>query len=411
MRYRVTLYHLIHVTAFIDMVRKNTSTNLPHVLHVVDSLDLGAVENWLLRMLRHSKKCGLMLNWTFYSILQHTGELDDEARDLGAKVIRSSAPLDKKTEFVSNLRSTLRHGSYNVLHCHHDLVSAVYLLTSLGIGIDRRIVHVHNADEQVLTNNSVKRRFYRAGFRAISLMYADRIVGISNHTLDTFLGGSRRRPGRDLVHYYGVDPEPFSKLIDQRVEFRRQLGLEADTLILLFAGRLVAEKNPTFTIDVLSALHQRYGTRVCALFAGAGPEQASVCAQAQRLGLQNSIRFLGWRKDLPNVMGCCDWFILPRPERPMEGFGLAVLEAQLAGLRMLLSRGIPDDPLLPTATFRRIPLSAGPTVWARAAEEMMEADLPQQSDVIKSFQKSPFNMDTALTNLLKLHGAEWNRSL
>jgi hypothetical protein len=77
-----------------------------------------------------------------------------------------------------------------------------------------------------------------------------------------------------------------------------------------------------------------------------------------------AVRLLGWRKDLPEIMGCSDWFILPYPEQPMEGFGLSVAEAQLAGLQMLLSRGIPDDPLLPSASFRRLPLSAGPKAWA-----------------------------------------------
>ena len=83
------------------------------------------------------------------------------------------------------------------------------------------------------------------------------------------------------------------------------------------------------------------------------------------------MRLLGWRDDLPEIMSCSDWFILPHPEHPVEGFGLAVVEAQLAGLRMLLSRGIPDDPLLSTASFRRLALSEGPKVWAKAAMELL----------------------------------------
>jgi len=78
------------------------------------------------------------------------------------------------------------------------------------------------------------------------------------------------------------------------------------------------------------------------------------------LGLGAAFRHLGWRNDVPEIMRCCDWFILPHPEHPMEGFGLAVVEAQLAGLRMLISTGVPDDPLLPTASCARLPSPPAP---------------------------------------------------
>ena len=46
---------------------------------------------------------------------------------------------------------------------------------------------------------------------------------------------------------------------------------------------------------------------------------------------------LGWRHDVPQIMSGCDWFILPRPEQ-QEGFSLAIVEAQLAGLSVTIKR-------------------------------------------------------------------------
>ena len=95
------------------------------------------------------------------------------------------------------------------MHCHHDLMSALYLMSAAGRGIARKVVHVHNADEHLPTSSALKRRLAIGPMRRICLS-ADRVVGISNHTLDTMLAGRPRRPGRDLVHYYGVDPAPFT---------------------------------------------------------------------------------------------------------------------------------------------------------------------------------------------------------
>jgi glycosyltransferase involved in cell wall biosynthesis len=327
--------------------------------------------------------------------------MDEKARALGARIICSSVPIAKKLEFLRALRMELRRGEYDVLHSHHDIVSAVYLLAALGTPIRRRIVHVHNADEAVLTPSRLKQHIYREPMRRVCLSMADCIVGISNRTLDTFLAGRARRPERDVVRYYGLDPTPFENVAADRARFRRQLDLPEDARILLFAGRLVPEKNPVFAVDVLANL-RRIEARAVAVFAGAGSQEPLILVRARELGVENSIRLLGWRNDMPEVMSCSDLFILPHPERPVEGFGLAVVEAQLAGLRMLLSRGILDDPLLPTASYSRLALSE-PRMWATAAVELLCKSEPSRVAALAALRESPMNMDHALKGLLELH--------
>jgi glycosyltransferase involved in cell wall biosynthesis len=372
------------------------------VLHIIESLERGAVENWLVRMLGHAGKRALEVDWSFYCMVGQPGAMDEKARTLGASVIRSPIPIVRTAAFIRALRTELRRGEYDVLHCHHDILSAVYLLAATGMPIRRRIVHVHNADEALPTPSLLKQRMYREPMRRVCLKIADRIVGVSNHTLDTFLGGRARRPERDSVHYYGLDPTPFENVTADRAGLRRQLGLPHDAFILLFGGRLVPEKNPVFVVDVLANL-RCIAPRAVAVFAGAGSLEMGILARARELGVENSVRLLGWRNDLPEIMSCSDWFILPHPEHPVEGFGLAIVEAQLAGLRMLLSRGILDEPLLSTACFRRLALSDGPDVWAKAAMDFLRDPLPSRAAALAALRESPMNMDRALKGLLELH--------
>jgi glycosyltransferase involved in cell wall biosynthesis len=372
------------------------------VLHVVESLDRGAVENWLLRMLGQARNQGVDIDWTFYCVLKQQGVMDEKARALGARVIHSPVSLVKKCMFLSALRAELLRGEYDVLHCHHDIVSAVYLLASSGIPIRRRIVHVHNADESIPSGSRFKQQLFREPMRQVCLRMADRIVGISDHTLDTFLAGRARRPGRDSVHYYGVDASPFVTTPADRCSFRRKLHLPQDALILLFAGRTVPEKNPVFAVEVLAKL-RGVESRAVAVFAGSGSQEQHVLERARELSVADSVRLLGWRSDLPEIMSCSDWFILPHPEHPVEGFGLAVVEAQLAGLRMLLSRGILDEPLLPSASFRRLPLADGPMMWAKAAMQLLREPAPSRATAVAALRESPMDMDRALEELLQLH--------
>ena len=374
---------------------------VPKIIHIVENLDRGAVENWLVRMFKHGLASGNSLDWTFYCILGKPGKLDEEVCSHGGKVIYSLVSLLERQEFFRALHVTLKQGNYDILHCHHDIMSAVYIAASWGTPIQKRLVHIHNADENLSTPSRLKQRALKKPMRRICLT-ADRVVGISNHTLDTFLAGRPRQPHKHVVHYYGVDPTPFRTTAPDRSKFRQDLNLAPDARILFFGGRIVPEKNPLFVIEVLAEL-RKLDPKAVAIFAGAGVLEPLVIPKAQQLNVDSSVRMLGWRADMPDVMRCCDWFILPRPEYPMEGFGLAVVEAQLAGLRMLLSKGIPDDPLLPTACFRRLSLEQPANQWAKAATELLREPAPSTQAVVESLKSSPIDMDYALKDLLSLY--------
>jgi len=373
---------------------------MPKVIHIVEAMNNQAVENWLLRMLNHAVVSGQKPDWTFYCTVGPQGMRDEAVRRLGARVIYSAYPLANGRTFVQALRDELKRGGYDVLHCHHDIMSAPYLLAAFMLPIRKRIVHVHNADLGLPTRSSLKTLALREPFRRICLA-ADSVVGISHHALDAMLGARSRVPGRHLVHYYGVDPSPFFRP-EERESVRRQLGISIKARILLFGGRIVPEKNPVFAVDVLAAL-RCYDANAIAVFAGAGSEEQRVLDRARALGVDDAVRLIGWRHDLPQIMSASDWFILPRPEKPMEGFGLAVVEAQLAGLRLLLSRGIANDPLLPTARYRRLGLGEGAEAWAAAAIDVMSEPSPSLPDTFAALQASPMNMDFALADLIQLH--------
>lgn len=371
----------------------------PRVIHIVEQLANGAVETWLIRMLRHARSLGVDVDWTFYCTLPEPGPKEPEALALAAKILRSPVPLSQNRAFFSALRRELHTGNYDVMHGHHDLMNGLYLAAAIGAPLRARLCQTHNADANVPTANPAKAALYRKFLRALCLRHADLRIGISPHALASLTATNQFDEARDRILSYGVDPAPFLSRLPDRAAFRASLQLPADARLLLFGGRVVAEKNPVFTVDVLAALRRR-DPLAFAVFAGSGALVDAVRARARELGVEDAIRLLGWRDDLPAVMQACDWFILPRPEFPLEGFGLAVVEAQLAGLRLLLSLGVTEVPLLPTAIARRLPLSAGPDAWAAAAVELAAVD---PAPAFAALDASPFQMDRALRALIALH--------
>jgi glycosyltransferase involved in cell wall biosynthesis len=379
----------------------------PRVIHIVESLDVGAVEGWLFRMLKTGKKFGADLDWTFYSVLQRPGRFDQAAREMGARVVNSPVALDEKYSFVRALRKELQRGRYDVLHCHHDVVSAVYLTAAIGLSISRRIVHVHNADLHVPTGSPRKSAFLREPMRRLCLRFADRIVGISNYTLDNFLSNRPRKLHRDVVLYYGIDTESYRAPPPCREALRRSLGLPNDASILLFAGRMVDYKNPLFLIDVLDEIAEEE-PNACAVFAGAGPLEEQVRDLAKWRGVEDRVRVLGWRDDTVALMQGADLFVFPRvekvtPDVGREGLGLVVVEAQAAGLRSLLSQGIPEDAIVDSTLCSSLPLADGAKAWGARVRTMLAAPRPDRALALAAIESSDFALETGFRNLVALH--------
>lgn len=370
------------------------------VIHIVENLDKGAVENWLVRMLRYAHDRGMDKDWTFYCALGEKGRLDNEVRRMGGKIIFSPVPLARNIAFVRALRAELKSGGYDVLHAHHDLVSAVYLVAAIGIPLKKRLVHVHNSDEWIPTSSTPKRAIMRPLLRWLGIKLSNGVIGISEHTLDTFLSGRPRRPGQDRVHYYGIDPDPFLCAKADRSAFRSELGLAENTLVVIFAGRLVPEKNPGFALEVLGEICSSE-PNAAGVIVGNGSEEEELKERAREM--DQDIRFMGWRSDIPDIMACCDCFLLPRPEHPKEGFGIAVVEAQLAGLRLLLSKGVPDDPLLPHSSVKRLSLAESAAAWAEVALELLDETPPSREQAAADLAESQMDMDRALQGLEQLH--------
>jgi glycosyltransferase involved in cell wall biosynthesis len=379
----------------------------PRVVHIVESLDVGAVESWLLRMLKAGQSSGEVLDWTFYSVLSRPGRFDEAARALGAKVINSPVELYDKVRFVRHLRRALQKGRYDVLHCHHDLVSAVYLVAALGLKIRRRIVHVHNADLHVPTGSTRKAALLREPMRSICLQLADRIVGISDYTLSNFLRGQAPSFPRDVVLYYGIDTVPFRLASPDAKAVRRSLDLPELARVLLFVGRMVSYKNPLFVLELLDEIAEDEPDTY-AVFVGAGPLEQQLRARASALGLEERVRVLGWRDDTAALMRTADLFVFPRAEEVAddlgkEGLGLVVVEAQAAGLSALLSRGIPEDAIVIPELCETLSLSQGSKAWASSARSILARPRPDAAAALTAIEKSRFSLDAGFRHLVALH--------
>lgn len=371
------------------------------MLQVVENLNNQAVESWLLKVLCLSQEKHPHLDWTFFCVLGWPGKMDEAARRMGAKVIHSAHEIGEKMAFLGALRQVMRQDRYDVLHCHHDIMSALPLLASAGLPFRRRIVHVHNTSIGLPTTNPLKAALVRAPFRQVCLR-ADQIVGVSQDALDAMLAGHKRRPGRDRVIHCGIETDRFRRDEARVCELRHSFGFAPNAKILLFVGRMDAYKNPNFVIEVLSHLHKK-DVNCAAVFAGTGPLEEEVRELARQKHLKERMRVLGWRHDVPELMQACDLLIWPGVEEPKEGLGLGIVEAQAAGLPVLMSRNVPEEAVVVPELVKILPLSEGPQAWAEAVAALLHRAHPARHESLARVESSSFSIGQSTNNIATLY--------
>jgi glycosyltransferase EpsF len=371
------------------------------VLQIVESLDNQAVESWLLRTFRRAAIDFPNFEWTFFCVLPTPGQFDRLVMESGGRVIHSRFPIHNKISFLRSLRQVMRDGAFDVLHCHHDIMSGAYILASLGLPIRKRIVHLHNTAVALPTNNPLKKFLFYAPMRQLCLHMADRVVGISNEALGS-ITGDRRKKGRDVVVHYGVDTKSFAIREIGGIDIRRELRLDAETKILLFVGRMVDYKNPLFVLKVLRCLLGG-PKKFVAVFVGKGPLESEVMRAAGVEGLSERVRVLGFRSEVPDFMHAADVCIWPSLESPKEGLGLGVIEAQAAGLPILMSQSVPTEAIVIPELVSILPLAAGPEAWAAKVNLICETPRPSKAEALAQVERSSYSMGDGVANIMALY--------
>ncbi|HET7489513.1 MAG TPA: glycosyltransferase [Acidimicrobiales bacterium] len=187
-------------------------------------------------------------------------------------------------------------------------------------------------DAAAAVRRGVERVVYRRASEIIVLSAAFKRVIVERYGVAPWLV-SVVPPGVDLARFSPGD----------RAAARTLLGLDAASPVAVAVRRLV----PRTGVDVLLRAWADVSggvPRAVLALVGDGPERGSLEALASRLGVEDSVRFLGVVDEdaLVAAYRAADLAVVPSVE--LEGFGLVVLEALACGVPVLATDvgGLPE---------------------------------------------------------------------
>lgn len=140
------------------------------------------------------------------------------------------------------------------------------------------------------------------------------------------------RPRTTVIHN-GVDINVFRPGLDGS-DVRQELGIPADHLVVGQVGRMTPWKGQHYLIEAFARIANDH-PNISLLLAGApvfdnDSYQRRLLSMAVRFGLQDRIKFAGYRHDLPNVLAAIDIFAFTSIEKDTSP--LALLSAMSCGL-------------------------------------------------------------------------------
>lgn len=234
------------------------------------------------------------------------------------------------------LASHLRRQRIDLLHTHLFEPSVIGLQAGVFAGTPWRVITRHYSDYHTRIN----KRWHVLLDRYCTRL-SHRVIAVSEHTARHMIDEEKAPSEKVRVILNGIDFERV-KLSDNDApaRIRREVDAE-DAFLLVIAARLHPEKGYEHLFSALPDIKRRSARRIVLLVAGTGTFDRQYRDLVRKLQCENEVRFLGFRKDLPDLMASADLVLVPSVA---EAFGLVVTEALYLGIPVVASRvgGIPE---------------------------------------------------------------------
>jgi len=311
---------------------------------------------------------------------------ETEAISLGANIFRfQTGRINKRPiKYIEYIMYMLKHKKIlknnpdiKIVHIHDDFAERVVvdLLTAKFAGIPVRIVYSANTS----TKHRLLHKIFRPFVRAATTHYMAGSIEAGIHMF-----GNK---GKDRVTVLprARDLEVLRYNLERRLIMRENLNVESN-YVIAYVANIRQQKNHSFLLDSF-ALALREDNNMILLLVGEG-EREKLEVKIRALGVDDKVRFLGHRNDVPDILQAVDLFVLPSLYEGQPG---TAIEAQAAGLPCLLSDTISKEVKI-TDLVEFLPINKESEVWS---ERMLTYRNYKRCDVTDEVRKAGYDIQDA----------------
>jgi glycosyltransferase involved in cell wall biosynthesis len=286
------------------------------VLHVIAKLEIGGADKLLLDSIPFYIKKGL--NVDLLLIKDTNSVFLSKLKELNICNIYS-LNINNVYNPVSIIKIVPFLKKYDSVHVH--LFPALYWVAIAGILSKKTcklIFTEHN------THNKRRNKIWLKPIERFIYKQYSKIICISEKTkehLSAWIGLDCVNEKLQTIHN-GIDLSRYEKAT---AISKAELGIDENIRIILMVARFSTQKNPNTLLKAFSLLNRNED--LCLVFSGDGILRRESETLAKQLGIENRVKFLGVRTDIPELIKSSYICVL---SSHWEGFGLAAIEYMAA---------------------------------------------------------------------------------
>lgn len=211
---------------------------------------------------------------------------------------------------------------------HADVICTHYTRPLIAGFLASRLTGVpfiHNEHSSAHYRKGIARRAAQ-----FCMPFSRAVICNSKYTAATIVGDYKIDPSDVRVLYNPVELRP-QKI--NRNKIRQEAGIMSDTLVIGHIGGMIATRDQSTLVKAFQRINGIYPNSRLWLV-GDGPLRKTLEDLAGELCIASNVTFLGYTDRVGDYLQAMDIYVNPTVD---EGFGIAVVEAMLAGLPVVLA--------------------------------------------------------------------------
>lgn len=303
----------------------------------------------------------------YFADKPQTRQADIEA--LGGRVFKINPP-SPKTALKGEINNFFKahNGEWEVLHINAPHFTVFIAPAAKRSGIKKICCHCHSTLFSLKPENLKRNEILNKPTKYL----VDKKYACSSAAGEYWYG-------KDFtVINNAIDCKKYSFDKEKRAAVRNTLGLSSEMIICHIGRTDIPQKNHPFLFNVFAEIIKEHPKAKLMLI---GAEQDDVCAElCRKLSISDNVMFLGLRTDVSDLLQAADVFVFPSTN---EGLPVSVIEAQAAGLPVLMSSSVTDEVIV-TPESEMLSLDLSPSEWAKKAIALSQTQRCDNFEIMKA---------------------------
>lgn len=296
---------------------------------IMGKMHSGGKKNLVMEYYRHMDRSKIQFD--FICDEDSNAIPSEEIKSLGGKVYVVPG-YQKIFANIKAIEKICKMNKYRIVHGYNGTMNLFGLYAAWRAGVNIRINEsismAHKSDKKTILKNVLK-----PFSRCFSTHYM-----ANGEACGRWQFGKLYELGKVAIFKTVIDVNKNKFEPKLREQCRKEFGLK-DNIVIGHIGRLTAQKNTLFVIDIFNEI-LKVEDKAKLLIVGDGDLRETMIDKISEYNIENKVLYLGRREDIKQFYNAMDCFLLPSL---YEGLPVVGIEAESCGLPIFFSTEIPKE--------------------------------------------------------------------